>query len=131
MNFKSPFDVDFSKVSLPTGATRELIEQRYKSSLDDLGYLNMEYANLIGNRKASTRIMAIDLWNTIMTTVYYNDNDEIDTTILTKLVPNPDRDLYAAIVKMVYGIVHEKPKTPATLTKFKTLLCYYLILAEF
>lgn len=127
---RSPYDVDFSKVTLPEGVTRDILIQRYESTLDDLNYLKKQFRKYVRDRKAPYQILATSLYDAIQMTVHYNGN-VIDVQKLSFLVPKESQPLYIEIVKLIYGIVDGKPKTDATLMKFKSLLCVYLCIAGF
>ena len=128
---ESPYDIDFSKLSLPEGTTREDIIQRYKSEVDDLEHLEREYKRFIGDRTAPLQLLTMDLYGSIQRCVHYDNEDKINLSLLSKLVPRESRSLYVAIVKMVFGVVDGKPLSDVTLNKFKGLLCYYLCVAGF
>lgn len=127
----NPYDIDFSKVTLPAGITRNDVIQRYKSAVDDLEYLERHYKRYIGDKQAPLQLMTDDLYGAIQTGVCYNEQDQIELKQLSKLVPKDSQKLYREVVNLVYGIADGKPKTDLTLRKFKSLLCYYLCVAGF
>jgi hypothetical protein len=127
----NPFEINFDKVTLPAGTTRNDVIQRYKSAVDDLEYLDKHYKRYIGDTQAPLQLMTEDLFGSIQIGVCYNDRDQIDVSRLSKLVPKESQKLYKEVVNLVYGIADGKPKSDLTLRKFKSLLCYYLCIAGF
>lgn len=128
---ETPYDIDFSKLTIPTGTTRENVIKQYKDAIDELAYLDRHYKRYIGSRQAPLQLMSQDLYGSIQRCVFYNDRDQIDVSLLSKMVPRESRSLYVEIVKLIYNISDGKPKSDVTLRKFKSLLCYYLCVAGF
>lgn len=127
-------DFDFGNpykgISLPFGTTREELHRKIQESYKDIAHLNREYNRFIGNKQSNYMLMSDDIYGAIRDKVHFN-GDYIDIKELSKLVMRPDHDLYKAVVKIVYGLFHEKPKTSQALGEFKRLLLYYLLKAGF
>lgn len=130
----NPYNIDWSKVSVPKGLSRDLIIKRFESSIDDLINLKNEFERFFyGKRKKANRTLHTDdIFTAINLNIKMNSNNEIDVSNLTKLVDPTDKFLYADICNHVLSyFIYTKPATDKTLNEFKLLLVYFLCKAGF